>query len=275
MVYFTSGNTAVTVSSIGVAFVPTDSSITHASISNTGTSQVFTTSNFYPYFGTGSTVTGIATASTTNNVNLYVSSDGHVKTLYWSGGVIDVKESIKNTIKNNTIIKVNSRNRVDSFISGQEIKARSTLRDMLTEKEWRRYLTNGFVMHKGSFDLWYQIFSIGGIAVYRHGKKTHSICIHTDTSCPPSDHVINMMTLIDLDESMIWKGGNVREVNSSYSSFEWSRKNSNLYVTENIANVYKRIKQAQKIQQQERISVCQTSSVTMVNMSENSFALAC
>lgn len=243
MVYFTGGNTAVTVSSMGVAFVPTGSSITHTSISNTGTSQVCT-SNFYPYFGTGSTVT-------------------------------DVKESIKNTIKNNTIIKVNSRNRVDSFISGQEIKARSTLRDMLTEKEWRRYLTNGFVMHKGSFDLWYQIFSIGGIAVYRHGKKTHSICIHTDTSCPPSDHVINMMTLIDLDESMIWKGGNVREVNSSYSSFEWSRKNSNLYVTENIANVYKRIKQAQKIQQQERISVCQTSSVTMVNMSENSFALAC
>jgi len=266
MVYSTGGNTAVTVSSMGVAFVPTDSSITHTSISNTDTSH------FYPYFGTGSAVTGITTTSTTNNVNLYVSSDGHVKTLYWGCGVIDIKESIKNTIKNNTIIKVNSRNRVDSFISGQEIKARSTLRDMLTEKEWRRYLTNGFVMHKGSFDLWYQIFSIGSIAVYRHGKKTHSICIHTDESCPLSDHVINMMTLIDLDESMIWKGGNVREVNSS---FEWSRKNSNLYVTENIASVYKRIKEAQKILQQERISVCRTSSVTMVNMSENSFALAC
>lgn len=97
-----------------------------------------------------------------------------------------------------------------------EVKARETLRDMITESEWRRYLTNGFVMVKGKSGLFYQIFSTHSkrINVFHNNEHIESICIHTDQECPPSDHVINMKVLIELDEEAVRKGGNISKVYS-------------------------------------------------------------
>jgi hypothetical protein len=92
----------------------------------------------------------------------------------------------------------------------EELKARDTLRDVLTEREWRRYITNGFIMVRGSSGKWYQIFAQGyQTQVYEHGKYLSSICIHTDSVCPPSDHVLNMKVMIEIDEEAIWKGGRI------------------------------------------------------------------
>jgi hypothetical protein len=85
---------------------------------------------------------------------------------------------------------------------------------MLSEQDWRRYVTNGFIMVKGSSDYWYQIFAHSGVNVYKHGKKVHYICIHTDNTCPPSDHVINIKLLVEFDEAAVWKGGNVKQVHN-------------------------------------------------------------
>jgi hypothetical protein len=94
--------------------------------------------------------------------------------------------------------------------SAEELKARETLRDMISENEWRRYLTNGFIMTKGQSGKWYQIFQQYNerIRVYENGKHVEMLCIHSDGECPPTDHVINMKILAEVDESALWKGSN-------------------------------------------------------------------
>ena len=113
----------------------------------------------------------------------------------------------KTQIKNNLLIKVKQRQYYPN-VTPQEERARNTLRDMLTEREWRRYVTNGFIMVKGS-SYWYQIFARGGVFVYWQNKQVNFICIHTSQNCPPTDHVINMKMLIEFDEEAIWQLGNV------------------------------------------------------------------
>jgi hypothetical protein len=126
-----------------------------------------------------------------------------------------VKNRVKSVMKNNLLIKVNSRQKpLQTKAHIEEQRARLTLRDMLSEQDWRRYVTNGFIMVKGSSDYWYQIFVSSGVTVYKHGKKVHYICIHTDNTCPPSDHVINMKLLVEFDEAALWKGGNIRQVHN-------------------------------------------------------------
>lgn len=91
-----------------------------------------------------------------------------------------------------------------------ELKALKTLRDLITERDYRRYLTNGFIMVKGKSGLYYQIFCDNrNIQVWKNNQKAFSICIHTDKSCPPTDHVINCKLLIEFDEQEVWKNGNV------------------------------------------------------------------
>lgn len=94
--------------------------------------------------------------------------------------------------------------------SAEELKARETLRDMISENEWRRYLTNGFIITKGQSGKWYQIFHQyhERIRVYEAGKHTETLCIHSDQECPPTDHVINMKILAEVDEATLWKSAN-------------------------------------------------------------------
>ena len=86
------------------------------------------------------------------------------------------------------------------------------LRDMLTEKEFRRYITNGFIMVKGESGHWYQVFNSAAeiVRVWKNGKMIGKLCIHTDYNVPRTDHVINMKLMIELDERSIWLGANQR-----------------------------------------------------------------
>jgi hypothetical protein len=171
-------------------------------------------------------------AGTTNEYRIYVTAtDATTFTISGSSivsGAIDLADSIKEIIRSNLLIKTGrSRSHLPTQVSGQELKARDTLRDMLTEAEWRRYVTNGFIMVKGragftspkfgvgisqkmsGSSLWYQIFNDRRrVKVFQDGKEFAQICIHTVNECPPSDHVINMKVLVELDEDMIWQGGN-------------------------------------------------------------------
>jgi len=100
-------------------------------------------------------------------------------------------------------------------LEANEIKARETLRDMITETEWRRYATNGFIMVKAPSNLWYQIFrgdSFERIKVFKDNKVVETLCIHTDSTCPPTDHVINMKIMIEHDEDAVRNGSNIRPV---------------------------------------------------------------
>jgi len=122
------------------------------------------------------------------------------------------RKLIQSQIKSNLLIKMGgSRKYIPTKINPAELKARETLRDMITEADWRRYVTNGFIMVKGTSGFWYQVFNMRSarIRVYKDGNHTHNLCIHTDQECPPSDHVINMKVLVELDEASIWKGSNI------------------------------------------------------------------
>jgi hypothetical protein len=114
-------------------------------------------------------------------------------------------------------VKKNNKSRrcipADHKVDPRELKARETLREMITESEYRRYLTNGFIMAKGGQSgLWYQIFSKAAghwVFSYKDGKMYERLCIHTDSSCPQTDHVINMKVLAEIDEETLRKGANI------------------------------------------------------------------
>lgn len=93
-------------------------------------------------------------------------------------------------------------------LSEAECKALKTLRDLITERAYRRYLTNGFIMVKGK-ENFYQVFRDSRhTKVYRDNRCIKEICINTTKDCPPTDHVINLKLLIEFDENEIWNGGN-------------------------------------------------------------------
>jgi len=109
----------------------------------------------------------------------------------------------------------------------EELKARSTLRDMISEEEYRRYLTNSFLMVKGPSGKWYQVFADQRrTKVYEKGELIAEICIHTDRSCPPTDHVINLKVLLEIDEAEVWVEGNVTWLSApdylTVSTADWS-----------------------------------------------------
>lgn len=97
----------------------------------------------------------------------------------------------------------------------EELKARETLREYLSESEYRRYITNGFIMVRGSSTGYhYQVFGDRRLRVYHKYKAIESICIHSQ-DCPPSDHVLNMKILIESDETEFRKLGNISKLYSN------------------------------------------------------------
>lgn len=166
------------------------------------------------------TTTGDATTYTISYANLALDEAN-----YLASQKLDLKGLMREAIKHNLLIRSGGKRKsLDLNVTPQELKARDTLRDMISEAEWRRYATNGFLMVKGSKDFskgaayWYQIFADRSrrVRVYQNGKALKDICIHSDQVCPPSDHVINMKVLVEIDEQAVWSGGNVNEVGTIF-----------------------------------------------------------
>jgi len=147
-----------------------------------------------------STITGI----TSNTYCDYAS------TMYLTSEDL-IKARLRQEIRNNLLVRINfSRTPLGAPASAQEETARLLLRDMLSEREWRGYCTNGFIMVRGESGRWYQLFSTNKrVRVYEANKLTAEICIHTDKCCPPSDHVVNLLRMVQIDEEYLWKFGNV------------------------------------------------------------------
>jgi len=159
---------------------------------------------------------------------------------------VDVKEEVKRAIRNNLLIKIGTRhNTLQRDVSPQELKARQTLRDIITEKEWRRYVTNGFIMVKGQSGKWYQIFKDQNhTKVYNQGRLIEEICIHTDQKCPPTDHILNLKLLIELDENSLRAGGNIYYKDSqTYPYYNKNIKTKNMD-RDNLVSIFDRYKKA-------------------------------
>lgn len=163
------------------------------------------------YFTTGTTQVIYQTDGTGNwygyNNLGPISVGGTVTSTY-----IDPKEVIRYHLKekirrNLRLDSDRKRNGLTTQVDPAEIKARETLRDMLSESDWRRYVTNGFIMVKAASGIWYQIHNHKRVQIYEGGKRIGELCIHSQ-GCPPSDHVINMKIMLELDEDAVWTGAN-------------------------------------------------------------------
>jgi hypothetical protein len=152
-----------------------------------------------------------------------------VDNVYFAGmAAQNLADTIKHRIRSNMqalIKKTGSRKHLpgESKISTQELKARETLREMITESEYRRYIANGFIMVKAASGLWYQIFNKSAgyhVRSYKDGKPFESLCIHTDAQCPPTDHVINMKVLAEIDEEALRKGANITSLAQRNPAFD-------------------------------------------------------
>jgi hypothetical protein len=202
-------------------------------VSGTATTTVTTGSITYTNTGTGAVTiystpsggTGFANYSVDYNAATAIVSSYDYGQYYTidGGGTLTVngvitEEMRKNfasqekraRLRQNMVVRSVSRQIEIKQRSAAELVARRTLRDMLLESEYRRYLTNGFIMVKGASGKFYQIFSDQRhIKVYEKGVLTDELCIRTVENCPPTDHVISMKLMAELEEHNLWKESNV------------------------------------------------------------------
>ncbi len=91
----------------------------------------------------------------------------------------------------------NNRRRYIPPISITEIKARQTLRRIIGEKNYRRFVRDGFITVVAKSGLTYRIFSGHGITeVYDRGKMIDRPCVVLSGSFPPTDSLIMRYLLI-------------------------------------------------------------------------------
>jgi len=96
-------------------------------------------------------------------------------------------------------------------LPGADLRARLSLRDMISEADYKRFVVRKFVGFQGVRG-YYVIPYFGTVKVRTPDKKLFSICIHSDKDVPKEDHLVNILQLLHIDENLVWSLGNVSEV---------------------------------------------------------------
>jgi len=117
----------------------------------------------------------------------------------------------KSRLKSNLIVCVKSRTSLITNAAENEQIALETLRESISETEYRKYLKYGFVLVKGNSGDTFQIFrNKSHTKVWRNGKVIEEICVRIkDLSVPKTDNVLAFKTIIEADENEFRKLGNV------------------------------------------------------------------
>jgi hypothetical protein len=116
-------------------------------------------------------------------------------------------------LRKNTITPI-VRHRADPVFAETpaETIALETLREMITEEEFRKYMVQGFVLVRGASGKVYQIFrQQRHIKVRLNGQLVEELCIglKKELHTPPTDKVIAFKTMIEVGEDVIRKFSNV------------------------------------------------------------------
>lgn len=93
----------------------------------------------------------------------------------------------------------------------REERARETLRMIIGDQAFRRFLKSGFVTARNSITGYtYQIFHANHhlTHVYKDGKMVERLCIYLRGKFPPTDFVITMYLLALNNDKRIWEIGN-------------------------------------------------------------------
>jgi hypothetical protein len=96
-------------------------------------------------------------------------------------------------------------------VSREEWRAIDTLREMITEKDYRRYVKDGFLLVKAPSGKIYQIFRTRAHTnVWVDGEKVEEVCIRIpDDKAPPTDSVIAIKVMLETDEEALRSMANV------------------------------------------------------------------
>jgi hypothetical protein len=116
-------------------------------------------------------------------------------------------------LKSQLVIQVTSRNDVSRY-PGEiepERKALETLREIISEAEFRKYLRYGFVLVKGQSGRTYQVFkNRSHCKVWLNGKVVEEVCVRIkNKEIPLTDNVVAFKTMIETSEEEFKKLGNV------------------------------------------------------------------
>lgn len=119
----------------------------------------------------------------------------------------------KYKIKNNLNLTIIVKSRADVITNApkNEQHAIETLREMITETAFRKYIAYGFILVKSKSDKTYQVFrNKAHTKVWKNGKLIEEVCVRiADCKIPPTDNVIAFKTLIEINENEFRKLGNV------------------------------------------------------------------
>ena len=190
----------------------------------TGKETIRFQKNFSPVEGIASYVTGYTIDYKSNRIDvslLRAPGSVHVDDNEWfqycTNGTYEgahKEETIRDIIKANLcIIHKTSRSTPLPFnVPGPERTAMETLREMVTELEFRRYLLNGFIVARGTSGRFYQIFrDRSHIKVWYQGVLVEEICVGLGGACkvPPTDKVIALKNMLEVSEDLLRSSGNV------------------------------------------------------------------
>ena len=174
-------------------------------------------SQYYTYGGTTCpTITGTAATITGTEWSctwpLYTPIEGYT----WPNSypIASKQDLEKARLKNNLIIQIKSRASSIEKYPGEsepERRALETLREIISEEEFRKYLRYGFILVKGKSGATYQVFrNASHCKVWLNGQVIEEVCVQIkDKQVPKTDKLIAFKTIIETSEEQFKKLGNV------------------------------------------------------------------
>lgn len=189
-----------------------------ASVAATDTTGLYTSGSATSDVGTITTgnVSDYFFNPVDNSFNIRMNFSEEERKVYEEAGKEREKERQRllkqQKIRNNLLIRIKSRGITPrQEIPENEQIARDTLREYITEEEFRKYLRFGFICVDGQEGKTYQIFrSSSHTKVWKGGRVIEEICVHIkNKNVPPTDEVIAFRTMIKTSEKDFRKLGNV------------------------------------------------------------------
>jgi hypothetical protein len=114
-------------------------------------------------------------------------------------------------IKSNLTIIVKSRVVLPPGFSPSELVALSSLREMISESDYRKYVVHGFILVTAESGRVYQIFrNRSHTKVWENGVVVEEVCVRiSDHNMPATDNVIALKTILEHSEEEFHAIGNV------------------------------------------------------------------
>jgi len=183
----------------------------------------YDTSDFYSNAGTCESEFDYTTGALKINYGSGYADGANFRVEFGSGGNVSVKTKemieketklfeMKQKVRSGLVIHIKTRAADISNVPENEQIAIDTLREMITEAEFRKYLRYGFVLVEGQSGDVFQVFrNDWHTKVWRGGRLIEEICVRisNNMNVPPTDNVIAFKTMIETNEDDFRKIGNV------------------------------------------------------------------